>query len=102
MTDHRKEKPANAHEELEIARAAVQEAYERFLDAKKHLQRAAMAAGLDLREIATEQLDSALLRARFKKEELHENAETYVRENPLSSAGLAFVAGLVVSRLFGK
>jgi ElaB/YqjD/DUF883 family membrane-anchored ribosome-binding protein len=92
----------NAHEELETARKAVLEAYDSFLDAKKHLKKAAMAAGIDLRESANEQLDAAIARARDKKEEFQERTGDYVRDNPLTSASLAFLAGVMVSRIFGK
>jgi ElaB/YqjD/DUF883 family membrane-anchored ribosome-binding protein len=102
MKDKHESGHADAHAEFETAKAAVLDAYESFLDAKKHLKKAALAAGIDFRESANEQLDEALTRARDKKDELHERTTDYVRENPLTSAGIAFLAGVVFSKLVGK
>jgi ElaB/YqjD/DUF883 family membrane-anchored ribosome-binding protein len=93
---------SDALQELETARKAVLEAYGSFLDAKKHLKKAALAAGIDLRDSASEQLDAAFAKARDRKDEFQERTGDYVRDNPLTSAGLAFLAGVVVSRMFGK
>jgi ElaB/YqjD/DUF883 family membrane-anchored ribosome-binding protein len=92
----------DVHAEFEIAKQAMLDAYANFLDAKKHLKKAALAAGVEIRESASENLDEALDRARGKKDELAESTSEYVRENPLTSAGIAFLGGVILSRLFGK
>jgi ElaB/YqjD/DUF883 family membrane-anchored ribosome-binding protein len=84
----------DAQEEFETAKQAVLEAYANFLDAKKHLKKAALAAGVEFRESANEQLEEVMTRA--------DSAGDYVRENPLASAGIAFLSGVVLSRLLGK
>ncbi|MEY4641993.1 MAG: hypothetical protein RLZZ227_1987 [Pseudomonadota bacterium] len=92
----------DTREEFEIAKQAVLEAYSNFLEAKKHLKRAALAAGIDFKESATEQLEDALGRARDKKDELTESTSDYVKENPITSATIAFLGGVIFSRMFGK
>ena len=92
----------NAHEEFEMAEKAVLEAYGSFLAAKRHLKKAASAAGIELKERANEQLDEVLGRALDAKKELQESTGDYVRENPLASVGIAFLGGVVLSRLLGK
>lgn len=102
MKDKTETGHADAHAEFETAKAAMLEAYASFLDARKHLKKAALAAGIDFRESANEQFDTAVARARDGKDELQERTGDYVRENPLTSASLAFLAGVVVSKLLGK
>ena len=68
----------DAQEEFETAKKAVLEAYANFLDAKKHLKKAALAAGVEFRESANEHLEEAVSRARDKKDELQESASDYV------------------------
>ena len=92
----------SAHEEFELAEKAVQEAYANFLTAKRHLKQAASAAGIELKERANEQLDEVLGKALDARKELQENTTDYVRENPLTSVGIAFLGGVVLSRLLGK
>ena len=58
----------DVHEEFENAKRAVLDAYANFLEAKKHLKRAALAAGVDFRETANERLEDAVSRAREKKD----------------------------------
>jgi hypothetical protein len=94
--------PADVHAEFEAAKKAVLEAYANFLEAKKHLQKAAIAAGVEFRESANEHLDEAIARTRDKKDELQESTTAYVRANPLASAGLAFLGGVIFSRFLGK
>lgn len=91
-----------AQEEFEIAKKAVLEAYSNFLDAKVHLKKAALAAGIEFRDSATEHLDEAISKARDKKNELQDSTSDYVRKNPVASAGIAFVGGVIFARLFGK
>ncbi len=99
---HATSTPDDVHEEFEAAKKAVLEAYANFLDAKIHLKRAAVAAGIDFRDSATEHLDEVLTLARDKKTELHDSTSDYVRKNPVTSAGIAFLGGVIFSRMFGK
>lgn len=102
MKDATASKPGDVHDEFEAAKNAVLEAYANFLDAKIHLKKAAVAAGIDLRDSASGHLDEALAKARDKKTELHDSTSEYVRNNPVTSAGIAFLGGVIFSRLFGK
>jgi ElaB/YqjD/DUF883 family membrane-anchored ribosome-binding protein len=92
----------DAQEEFESAKKAVLDAYAAFLEAKKHLKRAALAAGVDFRETANERLEDAVSRARDKKDEWQENTDEYVKENPITSASIAFLGGVLFSRMFGR
>jgi ElaB/YqjD/DUF883 family membrane-anchored ribosome-binding protein len=92
----------DAHAELEIAKQSVMDAYASFLDAKKHLHNAALAAGLDMRESAGEAVGDALDRARMKKDDVTDSTSDYIKENPFTSASIAFLGGVIFSRLFGK
>jgi ElaB/YqjD/DUF883 family membrane-anchored ribosome-binding protein len=92
----------DVHAEFEIAKQAVLEAYSNFLEAKKHLKKAALAAGVELRDSASETLGDAVSRARDKKNELTDSTSEYVRENPITSASIAFLGGVIFSRMFGK
>ena len=91
-----------ARTDFENAKKAVLDAYANFLEAKKHLKRAALSAGIDFKESATEHLDDALTRAKEKKDEVYESAGAYVKENPMTSTSIAFLGGVLFSRIFGK
>lgn len=91
-----------AQEEFESAKKAVLDAYAAFLEAKKHLKRAALAAGVDFRETANERLEEAVTKARDKKNEWQDSTNEYVKENPMTSASIAFLGGVLFSRMFGK
>jgi hypothetical protein len=101
-TDSAEDLSRDTREEFEIAKQAVLEAYSNFLEAKKHLKRAALAAGIDFKESATVQFEDAIGRARDKKNELTESTTDYVKENPITSASIAFLGGVIFSRMFGK
>lgn len=92
----------DVHEEFENAKQAVLDAYANFLEAKKHLKRAALAAGIDFRETANDRLEEAVSRARDKKDEWQDSTSEYVRENPITSASIAFLGGVLFSRMFGR
>jgi ElaB/YqjD/DUF883 family membrane-anchored ribosome-binding protein len=92
----------DVHEEFEIAKKAVLEAYANFLEAKKHLKKAALAAGIEFKENANERLEEVVTRAREKKDELQDSTTEYVKENPMTSASIAFLGGVLFSRMFGK
>jgi len=91
----------DVHEEFESAKRAVLDAYANFLEAKKHLKRAALAAGVDFRETANERLEEAVSRAREKRSEWQDGTSEYVKENPVMSASIAFLGGVLFSRMFG-
>jgi ElaB/YqjD/DUF883 family membrane-anchored ribosome-binding protein len=90
------------NEEFEIAKKAVLDAYTNFMEAKRHLKTAAYAAGLEFKESGKEHLDDALLRVRERKDELRDNTSEYIRENPITSTSIAFISGVLFSRMFGK
>ena len=92
----------DVHAEFENAKRAVLDAYAKFLEAKKHLKKAALAAGVEFRDTANERLEDAVTRARDKKNELHDSTTEYVKENPITSASIAFLGGVLFSRMFGK
>lgn len=92
----------DVHKEFEIAKEAVLEAYANFLEAKRHLKKAALAAGIEFRESANEQLEEALGRARDKKDAIRDKTGDYIQENPITSASIAFLGGVIFSRMFGK
>ncbi|MBN7796536.1 hypothetical protein [Parahaliea mediterranea] len=84
--------------ELAASKAAAMEAYEKLLDARLHFRQAAAAAGMDLKEEALEQIQHG----REKAEELGAEATRYVRDKPLASLGLAFLAGYILAQVFGR
>ena len=43
-----------------------------------------------------------LLKGRAKTEELVDQTSVFIREKPLASLGIAFVGGLIISRLFSR
>gem|GEM_PF-358656 len=85
-------------EELAASKAAVSSAYDKLLEAKEHFKLAAEAAGVDIKDEATEQF----LKGRAKTEELGEQASVYIREKPLATLGIAFITGYIVSHLFSR
>ncbi len=92
----------NVNEEFEIAKKAVLEAYAKFMEAKKHLKTAAFAAGMEFKESGKEHLDDALLRAKERKDEIRDTTSEYIKDNPITSTSIAFIGGVLFSRLFGK
>jgi hypothetical protein len=92
----------DVHAEFENAKKAVLEAYANFMEAKKHLKAAAFAAGLEFRESGKEHLDDAILKVRERKNELRDNTSEYIKDNPITSTSIAFLGGVLFSRMFGK
>jgi len=92
----------DVHEEFENAKKAVLEAYANFMEAKKHLKAAAFAAGIEFRESGKEHLDEAILKVRERKNELRDDTSEYIKNNPITSTSLAFIGGVLFSRMFGK
>ncbi|MFT6927978.1 MAG: ElaB/YqjD/DUF883 family membrane-anchored ribosome-binding protein [Psychromonas sp.] len=85
-------------EELAASKEAVSSAYDKLIEAKEHFRLAAEAAGVDMKEEATEQLQ----KGRAKTEELGEQASVFVREKPLATLSIAFISGYVLSQLFSR
>lgn len=85
-------------DELAASKEAALDAYEKLLEAKQHLKLAAESAGVDMKDEAIEQL----LKGRAKTEELADQTSVFIREKPLASLGIAFVGGLIISRLFSR
>ena len=92
------EKSNDKLEELAASKAAALEAFEKFLDAKTHFRLAAEAAGMELKDDVTEHL----LQGRDKAAALGHQAEAYCREKPLTTLGIAFVAGFIFAQLFSR
>jgi ElaB/YqjD/DUF883 family membrane-anchored ribosome-binding protein len=84
--------------EIAASKEAAMEAYEKLLEARQHFRRAAEAAGLDARDEAMEQF----ARGREKAEAIGAEAGAYVRQRPLASLGLAFLAGYILAQVFGR
>ena len=57
----------SSREEFDMARDAAAEAWEQFRSARAHMQTAALAAGIDLKESANEQFDETLGQRRGAK-----------------------------------
>lgn len=88
-----------AQEEFEQARKAALEAYSSFIAAKEHLKAAARNAGVDFRESANEQFHETMEKLGERKRQVLDDTSEYIRENPMMSAGLAFLGGILFSRL---
>lgn len=89
-------------DEFQNARKSAGEAYENFLKAQQHLKSAAKAAGLSLKDQAYEHLEESSDYVKQKKDDLVRESEEYIRSNPVSSAGLAFLGGFLISRLIAR
>lgn len=85
-------------DELESARTAAMEAFENLISAKDKFYGAAKSAGLEVSEEARKEINDVLGAASEKTSEIKDRSETYARENPLAVAGIAFAAGLLISR----
>lgn len=84
--------------ELDASKEAAMAAYEKLLEARQHFRQAAEAAGMDMRDEAMQQLE----RGRHKADELGDEVGRYVRDKPLASLGIAFVAGYIMAQLLGR
>lgn len=98
MAESGDKKTSARQQELDAGKEAALAAYEKLLDAQQHFRMAAEAAGMDLKEDAMKQL----LKGKHKADELGHEVERYVHDKPLATLGIAFVAGLLVSRLLSR
>ncbi len=88
----------NKEKELEASKAAASDAYEKMLEAKNHFKLAAEAAGIDLKQDTLDQM----LKGREKAEAVGNQVSTYVQEKPLTTLGVAFATGFVLSQLITR
>jgi ElaB/YqjD/DUF883 family membrane-anchored ribosome-binding protein len=84
--------------ELAASKESAMKAYDKLLEAKDHFRRAAEAAGIDLKHDAMDQLS----KGREKATEISHQANTYMKEKPLATLGIAFAAGYVLAQLFSR
>ncbi|GAB3094101.1 DUF883 family protein [Aestuariicella hydrocarbonica] len=91
-------KSTDKQDELAASKESVMEAYDKLMEAKSHFRKAAEAAGMDLKHDAADQL----LKGREKAGELSAQADTYIRDKPLASLGIAFAAGFILAQLFSR
>lgn len=92
------EASSEAQEEFEAAKKAALEAYGNFVEAKDHLKAAALNAGMEFRDTAHEQFEETVEKLSERKRHAVEETSDYIRENPVSSAALAFLGGVLFGR----
>ena len=78
--------------------AKMHETVDRVADTARNAEQQIRSRAADLGERAREQEERALKAAQANLQK----ATSYVQENPLTSAGIAFVAGLLVSGLMRR
>jgi ElaB/YqjD/DUF883 family membrane-anchored ribosome-binding protein len=93
---------SEAQEEFDQAKKAALEAYGNFVEAKDHLKAAALNAGVEFKETANEQFHETVDKLSERKRQAMDDASDYIRENPVSSAGLAFLGGVIFGRFLSK
>lgn len=91
-------KSNQADAEFEASKAAALEAFDKLLEARKHFQNAATAAGVDLKHEAIEQLMASKSKAQDFGAELSELAKT----KPSTTVAIAFLGGFVLAQLLGR
>jgi ElaB/YqjD/DUF883 family membrane-anchored ribosome-binding protein len=89
---------SSSNEELAASKEALVSAYEKLLEAKDHFRLATEAAGMDLQQDAMDRL----LQGRASVEQLGEQTREIMRDKPLSTLGIAFVAGFLLSQLLSR
>jgi len=97
LTTDSKKNP-DKHGEMDAGKEAVLAAYSDLMEAQAHFRKAAEAAGMDLKNDAVDQL----LKGRDKADALGRDVQRYVHEKPATSLGLAFLAGMLISRLLSR
>jgi ElaB/YqjD/DUF883 family membrane-anchored ribosome-binding protein len=88
----------NKETELEASKAAVSEAYEKLMEAKKHFKTAAESAGVDVKNDATEHFQ----KGRDKAGDFTQQATNYMKDKPLATMGIAFAAGFIASKVLSR
>ncbi len=89
-------------ENLQEAREAAKKAYDNLIDATEKFKFAAMEAGVDVKEVASDKLDEKVESAQDKAFDSYEQAQNYIIDKPFTSAGIAFAAGFVISKLIAR
>lgn len=87
------------NEEFIKARESARDAYRKFQEARLHLQSAALNAGVDFKECASEFVEGKVDSISHKGRDAYHEASEYITSHPLRSAGTAFLAGFIVSKL---
>ena len=85
-------------EEVDAGKEAVLAAYNNLLEASEHFKFAARAAGLDLKEEASDKLQQG----RDKAITLGQQVNDYAHERPLTALSVAFAAGFILAQVFGR
>jgi ElaB/YqjD/DUF883 family membrane-anchored ribosome-binding protein len=73
-------------------------AFEKLLEAKEHFKLAAEAAGVEIKDEATDKL----IKGQSTAEELSKQATKFASEKPMLTLGIAFASGFVLSQLFSR
>lgn len=69
----------------------------------KHLTEALAAAGVDIdASQLSQQAQDLIAKAKEDSKHLHEKAEAQIRDNPLATVGIVFLAGVVLGNLLGR
>ncbi|MBU2098326.1 MAG: hypothetical protein KKD00_06165 [Gammaproteobacteria bacterium] len=93
-----KAKASPADLEFEASKASALEALEKLLEARRHFQNAATAAGVDIKHEAVEQL----MAGKSKAEEFAQEVSEFAREKPGTTVALAFLGGFVIAQLLSR
>lgn len=91
-------KTRHADTEFEASKAAAMEAFDKLLEARKHFQNAATAAGIDLKHEALEQL----LAGKSKADDLGQELADLAKNKPGTTLAMAFLGGFVLAQLLGR
>ncbi|MEX0618650.1 MAG: hypothetical protein WDZ76_10245 [Pseudohongiellaceae bacterium] len=104
VTNTGKTRKANSEsrEEFNEARESAMEAYANLLDARDKFYSAAKHAGIDVKEGAVGQFGEVMDTANEKTSEFIDRSEAYIRDRPITCAGIAFATGFVLSKLMKK
>lgn len=93
-----KPQTSDRKEEMDSGKQAATAAYEKLLEAKEHFKHAAESAGLDWKGEAEAQFE----KGKAKAGELCDDANKYLNDKPLTTLGIAFAAGFLVSQLMSR
>ncbi|MEH6389752.1 MULTISPECIES: hypothetical protein [Pseudomonas] len=88
--------------EIDSGKDAVMAAFDKLMEAKSHFLHAAETSGLDLKHGASDQFMKGREQAQAQIQQYTGQATSFIREKPLTSLGIAFAAGFVVSKLCTK
>ena len=91
--------PAQDREaEISASKESVREAYDKLREARNHFRLAMEAAGLELKQEATDRVQQG----RRKAEALSDEAGHFMKEKPLATLGIAFIAGFILAHIFSR